>query len=230
MWTYPELAPLGVLGSHRRAVTAVVPSPDEGVVATASAESSLQLWDLDGVRRIAVARGDRRSISHLAFRPDGEFVVAGGYGGVVGVWRVPSLKLYTVLTVDSRVSFPPAFSSDGRLMACCGFSRHVHLWDAEQWRYLGAVETQCTGIMHVTFTPDGGHLAVSGRNQLLLIRIETGRIVAAVDTRRDGRSDVAISEDGAWIVKAAGKGWVRMWRLGVLDTDTLIDATLAPEH
>ncbi|NBC30710.1 MAG: hypothetical protein GVY29_12060 [Spirochaetes bacterium] len=230
VWSYPELAQLDVLKSHRRAVTSVAVSPDGRHLASASTESFLRLWDTSTGLERAQATGKRRSIVQIQFHPTEDFLVSTGFGGAVGIWRVPSLALYTILHVDGNVSFPAAFSLDGRLLASCGFNRRVQLWDSRDWSRLGAVEVPCHGVVQVEFTRDGRGLIIAGRDRVVVVDIERGTTLASASTRGDSDSHMAVSPTGEWVVKAARGGWIRMWRLGVFDTDAVFDAAAAPDR
>jgi WD40 repeat protein len=84
----PEDGSTRRLVGHSALVSAVEFSPAKDVLlASASADGALSLWDVETVRRLLTLEGFNgwEAIS-MSFSPDGGLIASGGANGEVGVW------------------------------------------------------------------------------------------------------------------------------------------------
>ena len=108
-----------VLRGHTDAVTALAFSPDGGILASASRDTSIRLWSLEtGVEKSALA-GDTAATNAIAFSSDGATLATG-----TAELQVRLIDLATG-SVKKVIAFPDAvmelaFSPDGSLLAVSG--------------------------------------------------------------------------------------------------------------
>jgi WD40 repeat protein len=67
--------------------------PSSPMVATASADKTVKLWDADKVANTRTCNGLTDHVFALAFSPDGALVAGGDYTGEVRVWKVADASL-----------------------------------------------------------------------------------------------------------------------------------------
>jgi len=95
------------LRGHTGAVTGVAFSPDSLTLATASADSTVIMWDVQSwKRRGPPLRPDGGAVLSVAFSPDGQTLAAASAGGAVIVWdfRLDSMKRRACATVGRNLS------------------------------------------------------------------------------------------------------------------------------
>jgi WD40 repeat protein/serine/threonine protein kinase len=92
-------------------------SPDAKILATASMDHSIRLWDFQNRRVIGTLQGHVSEVWALAFSPDGRALVTGGKDGSVKLWETHRPQKEDVLT---DASIPLAFSRDSRKLAALG--------------------------------------------------------------------------------------------------------------
>src|SRR5262249_27218943 len=82
-----RLALLHSFSGHGGPVLGLAFSPDGGLLATASADSTLRTWDLVTGQEQATYRGHEGRVAALAFHPDGHALATGGeQPGDARVW------------------------------------------------------------------------------------------------------------------------------------------------
>jgi WD40 repeat protein len=166
-----QLTRLTILG--RGWINQIAWSPD-GTTLAVGTSSGVWLHDaanLDAAPRFLETRADTWSV---AFSPDGRLLATGGRGTSVRVWEMDAVNrditnaqpLYDLWCQEVGDWWKPveslAFNPDGTVLACA--IDGVMLWDMATGEKLGVIngEPDVWSDTHVTFSPDGRTLAITG--------------------------------------------------------------------
>jgi eukaryotic-like serine/threonine-protein kinase len=76
-----------VYHGHRENVNALACSPVKTRIASASDDSTVQVWDAPDGRNVFTYRGHTSEVSALAWSPDGQYIASADIVGVVQIWR-----------------------------------------------------------------------------------------------------------------------------------------------
>jgi WD40 repeat protein/serine/threonine protein kinase len=160
------------LGAHASQVFCVVFSPGGTMLASASGDSTIRLWDVEAEPQVQRAAdyteitGFTDWVTSVDFDPDGKFLAVGSLDGQVGLWNVAKRK-FEWRSADSRYVQAVAISPDGTTVAsanlgfqAAGVPAGIKLRDAVTGQVLyhqSAVEAD-----RISFAPDGSSLATSG--------------------------------------------------------------------
>jgi WD40 repeat protein len=132
VWHSAEGAPK-VADAHTSGITKLAFSPDGHVLAVASDDSTISLWDVKSARRLGTLVDHTQSVKALAFSRDGKTLASGAWDSTGGIrlWDVKTFRpLGAALSppnLVSQLAFGPqglvALTTDGMVLA----------WDKSFW-------------------------------------------------------------------------------------------------
>ncbi len=122
---------------HALRVDAIAFSPDGQLVASASADNTVRLWDVGSARELRNLAGHTNYVRAVAFSPDGRTLATGSTDGTVKLWEVSTGREVRSLSGVGSVS-SVAFSADNRALAAGNMAGAIKVWDAAAGRELSS--------------------------------------------------------------------------------------------
>jgi WD40 repeat protein len=215
---------LRVLRGHSRSVQAVAFSPDGTLLATASADRTARLWDVQTGTTRTTLTGHTSSVLGIAFSPDGTLLATASHDQSARIWDVQTGTTRTTLTGHRAWLNSVAFSPDGTLLATASHDRTTRIWDVQT----GTTRTTLTGhtssVLGIAFSPDGTTLIATASDDRTtrIWDVQTGTTRTTLTGHILAVRGVAFSPDGTLLATASIDGTIRLWDVQTGTTRTIL--------
>jgi WD40 repeat protein len=212
-WHVDDQSPVGdPIEPGTGAVLTVAFAPDGRTIALGSGRS-VQLWQVDPVKRLSTLQARTGSVHGVAFSPDGTMLAAGS-GRVVQRFDARTGKpLGDPSEGHDGTVTGVVFSPDGDTIASGGLDGDVRIWSAKTGAPIGGPLDAGSGqVWGVSFSPDGKTLASSGFDRTVrLWTVETGKPLGdPLEGHTRAVIAVAYRPDGT-LASSSYDGTVRLW-------------------
>ena len=117
------------LEGDRGSVDSVSFSRDGQTIATASADNSVKLWNIEG-QLLKTFKGHTDTVYSVSFSPDGQTIATASDDKTVKLWNLQGKELKTLEGHSDR-AIDVTFAPNGQMLATAGLDRTVRLWHSD---------------------------------------------------------------------------------------------------
>ncbi|OKH54053.1 hypothetical protein NIES2101_08260 [Calothrix sp. HK-06] len=204
------------LEGHLADVNSVVFSPNNQLIASASSDGTVRLWQANG-KKLRVLKGHSKRVNSVAFSPDGKMLVSGSADKTVKLWTIDGklLKTFPHNEVVNSVTFNPS----GQTIASGGADNIIRLWN-QQGKVLATLSGHTTPVTSLAWAPDGSMIASAGasseKNQTgndntIKLWSQNGKLLQTLSGHSDAVFAVAWAPNSNMLASASLDETVKLW-------------------
>jgi WD40 repeat protein len=211
VWDVNNAVLSDVLRGHTDEVSAMLFTPDNQRLISASADGTIRVWNYANEEQLEIVTAEV-GVTSLALSPDGSLLIAGYGDGSITLHPIDTLQPTAPQIVHSGGLNDLAFSPDGTLLATVGGDGQLGLWDIVELQSSEGFSTSATDEAAPTLEPietetTGAELSTSAA--------ETPTITGSpnlIGTPHNGSAiAVAWSPDGEYVLTLGDDHTIRIF-------------------
>ncbi|GAB4531313.1 MAG: caspase family protein [Pleurocapsa sp.] len=209
---------LQTLPGHQETITQIKYSPDGKIIASASWDKTIKLWDVENDKLITTLTGHQNAVNTIAFSPDGKTLISGGEDKTIKLWNLETDKLITTLTGHTDSIKTVTVSPDNKLIASAGYDNKIKIWTIAG-ELLQTIDGHNLAVTSLQFTtPLGSNhtlASASWDNSIKLWKIEnegkTSQLLHTLIGHQDGVTTISFNSNGTILASGSGDRNIKLW-------------------
>ena len=199
---------------HSRAVWRVAFSPVAPILASASGDRSVIIYDLESRDILHRLEAHSGYVNAIAFSPDGQLIASGAGDRNVIIWDVASGSVQRVLKGHQGDINALAWSASGDLLVSGSDDGRAIVWQSDNGNQISEISEPGADITAIAISPDEINVATAGSDgNIRIYYSQTGNKSRQLASHDGYTFDLAWSVDGKRLTSAGSDGAIRQWDL-----------------
>lgn len=214
IWDANEGKLLQLLDGHDGPVYGMEWSPDGKYLATASADTTIRLWNSQTLKHVRTI-STQAEVYGLTWSRDGKRLASTGHIFMARLWDVETGAALPGVQGGINIGYCIAWSPDGRWLAAGGgrLDPCIRIWDAATGQ-LAMHHVVASGAVFAIKWSKDGNLLVAGASQgaIHVFRGPQWQEVKVLSAHKGQLTALTFSCDGEFVASKGDDGAVRIWR------------------
>lgn len=211
------------MSSHKEAINHLQYSWDGKILASASVDNTIKIWDIASnelITTLKAPQGQARlelGINSIAFSQDRNLLVSGNEDHTLQIWDLTNNSLVSTHQEHGDRINTITINRKKKIIASAGDDQTIKIWNF-QGELLQTIEAHNLSINALQFTNDGTILAsASSDNTLKLWSVQSSEKIEPqplqiLSGHQNGITSLVFSKDGKLLVSGSGDRTIKLWQ------------------
>ncbi|MBO1065893.1 MULTISPECIES: WD40 repeat domain-containing protein [Nostocales] len=196
------------LEGHLSGVRMVTFSADKSLIASASADTTINLWSPNGIL-VRTLSGHDDVINSLSWSPDSQMLASASQDKTIKLWNRKGKLVKTLLghtSVVNSVSFHP----HEKIIASASTDQTIKLW-SQEGKLLKTLVGHKDAVLAVAWSHDGKILASSSADKTIKLWSREGQLLKTLSEYKDAVVAIDWSPNSEILASASMDKKIRLW-------------------
>ncbi|MBV6625225.1 MAG: serine/threonine protein kinase [Rivularia sp. (in: Bacteria)] len=231
------------LKAHTSMIHAVSISRDGQLLASASSDKTIKLWELESRKLLRQLgrwfSGHSGIVDTVVFSHDGKILASGSWDETIKLWSVSTGRQICTIKGHNSCVNTLAFSPDGQLLASGSADSTIKLWQLNTGKEIGVLRGHSDSVCSIAWSPEEQFLASASADYTIKIwQASTGREIRTLTGHSLFVNSLAYSQDGTILLSGSSDNTIKLWEVSTGKeictytghSDTVSTVALSPDR
>ncbi|PHM11743.1 nSTAND1 domain-containing NTPase [Nostoc sp. 'Peltigera malacea cyanobiont' DB3992] len=222
------------LEGHTDSVTSVSVSPKDPLIVSASKDTTVRLWKLDGTPvKTPAPMKHNAAVRSVNFSPDGKYIVSGGDDKIVKLWKKDGTFIDFAKEDENGILFVN-FSPDSKTIISTSYDGTVTLWNIDNISskllkpsHILSPKNGNYAVWSAEFSHDGQMIVTANDDGHIKILGKDGKIITTFKASDASVSYAIFGLNNDTIISSSYDNTIGMWRKNDKQTWSKIETVKA---
>ncbi|MHA1977584.1 MAG: WD40 domain-containing protein [Candidatus Hodarchaeales archaeon] len=198
---------------HTSEVWDVEYSPNGALLASASSDNSILIWNTSSGTILHNLTGHQDSVYSVTFHPQDFVLASGSFDRTIFMWNITTGEIMYNFTGHTSSIWSLDFSPDGTYLASGSGDSTVRIWDCTTSKSFLNLTGHTEAIKSVHFLPNGLLASGSYDDSILLWNLTTGSLETILSNNTDNILALATNPTGTTMLSGSQDNLLEFWDL-----------------
>ncbi|MGZ5255368.1 MAG: WD40 repeat domain-containing protein, partial [Flavitalea sp.] len=198
---------------HLRAINHVAVSPDESIVATASSDRSVKIWEKATGKLIYNLDNFPSWVWFATFSPDGKKLLTSSGDSVLRIWNTENFQLAYELPKFRRDITTAEFSPDGKFFMATNETEELYFFDVNSGKKIKEISSPGNRFEKAIFSPDSKNVIATfrGKPGIMIYEWPSGKLLNTLKGHTDDIRHIRPGSNGKFLTSSSLDSTVNLW-------------------
>ncbi len=212
--------------AHRDYISDVAFKPNSTIVASASWDKTIKVWDGPSYRLLSTLKGHKQRVTDIAFTPDGKVLASCSSDKAVMLWDTDSWSIQNTWQASSAPINCISFSHNGSVIITGSEDEEIKMWNTKTGKLLAAHNEHSAPVTTAIFSNDDTRIISADKDGTIIVYdIATKNVIKSFRQSELSVNALALSPDSKHLFSANRLGQINIYNFYDLRQQATLSAS-----